>query len=63
MWAFLGVFLGSSLWRCYEYHARPGLFAVQSAPWYLSILVNGLLTAAILLVLLILRRLIKKKLA
>ena len=32
IWAFIGVFLGGSLWRCYEYHARPELFAVQSAP-------------------------------
>lgn len=62
MWAFIGVFLGGSLWRCYEYHARPELFAVQSAPWYLSILLNGLFTAVIVLVLLVLRRLVKRKL-
>ena len=62
MWAFIGVFLGGSLWRCYEYYARPELFAVQSAPWYLSILLNGLFTAVVVLVLLVLRRLVKRKL-
>ena len=62
IWAFIGVFLGGNLWRCYEYHARPELFVVQSAPWYLSILVNGLFTAVIILVLLVLRRLVKRKL-
>ena len=62
LWAFVGVFIGSSLWRCYEYYAYRDLFAVQSAPWYLSIVVNGLFTAVIVLVLLVLRRLVKRKL-
>ena len=62
MWVFIGVFLGGSLWRCYEYCAYPDLFAVQSAPWYLSILLNGLFTAIIVLILLVLRRLVKGKL-
>ena len=48
--------------RCYEYYAYRDLFAVQSAPWYLSIVVNGLFTAVIVLVLLVLRRLVKRKL-
>ena len=37
----VGAFLGSSLYKCYDYCAHPALYAVQSAPWYLSILVNG----------------------
>ena len=58
----IGVFAGSSLYRCWDYAQRPDFYAVNSAPWY-GLLVNGVLTAvaalAILLVLFLLKRKIK----
>lgn len=60
----IGVFAGSSLYRCWDYAQLPELYAMDSAPWYGQLLVNGVLTAvaalAILLVLFLLKR--KKKL-
>ena len=59
----IGVFAGSSLYRCWDYAQRPDFYAVDSAPWYGQLLVNGVLTAvaalAILLVLFLLKRKIK----
>lgn len=59
----IGVFAGSSLYQCWDYAQRPDFYAVNSAPWYGQLLVNGVLTAvaalAILLVLFLLKRKIK----
>ena len=40
----IGVFAGSSLYRCWDYAQRPDFYAVNSAPWYGQLLVNGVLT-------------------
>ena len=59
----VGVFARSSLYRCWDYAQRPDFYAVDSAPWYGQLLVNGVLTAVaaltILLVLFLLKRKIK----
>ena len=38
---FLGVFLGMTTYTCWDYRAHPGLYALQSAPWYLSIQIHA----------------------
>ena len=43
-WCFIGVFLGVSLYTCWDYRAHPGLYALQSAPWYLSIQIHAVFT-------------------
>ncbi|MBQ1946245.1 MAG: hypothetical protein II343_04870 [Clostridia bacterium] len=50
--AFISAFIGHSLYLSIDYHVRPGLYAMNSAPWYTAILVNGILTALIALTLL-----------
>lgn len=59
----IGVFAGSSLYRCWDYAKRPDFYAVNSAPWYGQILLSGTVTAVaaltILLVLFLLKRKIK----
>lgn len=62
LWAFLGTFLGSSLFRWWDYTARPGFYEMQSAPWYLSIQVNAILTAIITILLLTAMYFVKKRL-
>jgi len=57
----IGVFIGSSLYKWLDYKARPGLYAMQSAPWYLSIKLNARFTAAVVIVILIMMRAIRKK--
>ena len=60
LWCVIGVFAGSSIYQVYDYMKRPGLYMMNSAPWYLSIVVNGLMTAAVVVVLLIFMKIIKK---
>ncbi len=57
----LGVFLGSSLYTALDYRAHPGLYAMQSAPWYTGILLSAGVTAALVLVLLVLLAVLKQK--
>ena len=44
---FLGVFLGMTTYTCWDYRAHPGLYALQSAPWYLSIQIHAVLTIVV----------------
>ena len=46
-WCFIGVFLGVSLYTCWDYRAHPGLYALQSAPWYLSIQIHAVFTVVV----------------
>ena len=62
VWCFIGVFIGSSIYRYYDYTTHPALYAWQSAPWYLSIGIWGIFTAVLVAVILIVMVIIKKKL-
>ena len=61
LWSFVGVFVGASLYWCWDYYRRPGLYALTSAPWYLSIQINGILTAAVVLLLLLAMQIVTRK--
>lgn len=61
MGAFVGVFIGYAIYVVWDYNAHPQLYAVQSAPWYTSILVYGVCTLAVLLVCLVVKALIRQK--
>ena len=43
--AFVGSLIGYSVYRMIDYHARPNLYAAQSAPWYTGILLQCAVTA------------------
>ena len=38
-----GVFLGHSIYIYWDYNKHPELYATNSAPWYTSVLIYGLL--------------------
>lgn len=57
----IGVFLGHTIYIYWDYQKRPGLYAIQSAPWYTSILVYGLSAAVIILIAIVIKCVIKKK--
>lgn len=57
----IGVFIGMSLYTCWDYHAHPGLYASQSAPWYLGIQIHAVFTVVICAVLLVVLWGIKRK--
>lgn len=52
---FIGVFIGSGLYRCWHFRKYPDLYIIQSAPWYMGILVQGLFTLVLLAVCLIIK--------
>ena len=56
----IGVFLGSCIYRCLDFKARPDLYAMQSAPWYTRLEVQGLYTAVLAVILLAVMRCIRK---
>ena len=60
-WCVIGAFIGPTLYTCYDYHARPGLYALTSAPWYTSIVMHGILTAIVCAILLATMVVVKKK--
>lgn len=60
VWCVISIFVGSSIYKYYDYTKYPDLYAVTSAPWYLSIEIAGLFTAVIVVILLILMWIIKK---
>ena len=41
MGAFFGVFLGYCLWTAWGHMARPELYAMTSAPWWVGIVLYG----------------------
>ena len=60
--SFFGVFIGHSMYRYFDYKKHPGLYEIQSAPWYTSIQIYGLATFVVIFIAIILKFLIKKKL-
>lgn len=59
--SFLGIFVGHSIYECWNYYAHPDWYARQSAPWYSSILLYGAFTCAVLLIVLVCKWLIRRK--
>ena len=51
----IGFCIGHAAWNFWDYTARPGLYAMQSAPWYTSSLVICGMAAILAALLLILR--------
>ena len=55
MGSFISVFIGSGLYKYWDFQKYPDLYVIQSAPWYTSILINGLLTLVLLAVCMIVK--------
>lgn len=55
MGTFIGVFIGSGLYKYWHFQNHPDLYVIQSAPWYTSILINGLFTLVLLSVCMIVK--------
>lgn len=61
MWLNIGIFIGNVICE-YSYRIHyPNIFAVQSAPWYVTVLPHSILTIAITVIISILMVVIKKK--
>lgn len=61
IWGFIGTFIGSSIYQYIDYKMHRDLYALRSAPWYLGIELQGIFTAVIIIVILVIMAVIKKK--
>lgn len=61
IWSFSGAFLGRSIYTWWDYKTRPGLYAMQSVPWYSGIQVGAVFTAAFVVLFLLLRWTIRRR--
>jgi len=59
--AFTGVFIGHGVYVVWKFKTDPELYAMQSAPWYSSILVYGAFTIVVLLICFGIKAIIKHK--
>lgn len=57
----LGVFIGHGIYVLWDFKTHPGLYAMQSVPWYTSILVYGVSTVVVLLICIAIKAVIKHK--
>lgn len=59
----IGVFLGSCIYRCLDFKARPDLYAMRSALWYRGLELQGLVTVVLAIVLLAAMWLVRKNIS
>lgn len=57
----VGVFIGHGIYVFWDYKTHPGLYAMQSAPWYTSIVVYGIATLIVLVAAIIVKLVLRKK--
>lgn len=58
----IGIFIGYGLYTLWDYQTYPGLYAMQSAPWYTGILFYGIFAVVVLLLSLLLKWILRKSL-
>ncbi len=56
---FVGVFIGHAIYIFWNFKTKPKMYAMQSAPWYTSILVYGTFTLFVLFICIFLKIIIK----
>ena len=60
--SFIGVFIGFGIYKFWHFKTYPNLYAMQSAPWYTELLLDGTLVAVLVVVCIILKLIIWRKL-
>lgn len=60
--SFIGVFIGFGIYKFWHFKIYPNLYAMQSAPWYTELLLDGALVAVLVVVCIILKLIIWRKL-
>lgn len=61
MGSFAGVFIGRGIYVFWDYKVHPDLYAMQPAPWYTSIFINGIFTLILLAVAIVIKLIIRKR--
>ena len=58
---FIGVFLGSSLYKYGDFKANPELYEAMSAPWYSGLLIQGVVVAIVVGIAIIVKIILKQR--
>lgn len=58
----IGVFIGHGIYVYWDYKIHYDLYAMQSAPWYTSILVYGFFTSVVLMAVIMIKTIIRRRL-
>lgn len=59
--SFIGVFIGFGIYKFWHFKTYPNLYAMQSAPWYTELLLDGAMVAVLVVVCIILKLIIWRK--
>ena len=57
----IGAYIGRVLYVVWNFKTRPGLYAMNSAPWYTSIWVDGIFALAAVLICIVTKAIIKNR--
>ena len=57
--SFIGVFIGYGIYATWNFKTNPESYSSQSSPWYINILLFGLVTFIIILLCLLLKIILK----
>ena len=60
--SFIGVFIGFGIYKFWHFKTYPNLYAMQSAPWYTELLLDGAMVVVVVVVCIILKLIIWRKL-
>ena len=60
--SFIGVFIGFGIYKFWHFKTYPNLYAMQPAPWYTELLLDGVLVTVFVIVCITLKLIILKKL-
>ena len=58
--SFIGVFIGYSAYKCWDFYAHPDLYAMQSAPLYTGIWIYGIFVSIVAAICIVLKFMIRK---
>lgn len=61
MGSFIGVFIGSGIWKYWNYKKHPEFYIQNSAPWYTGLILNGIVTLVVVLICMVIIAVIKRK--
>lgn len=57
----VGTFIGHSIYQYWDFKCNPGMYVIQSAPWYTSNVLWGVVAVLVLAVAVMIKAIIRRK--
>lgn len=61
IWSFIGVFIGHSIYKIYDYNKKPEFYLMSSDAWFKSILIYGAVAFAVIVICTSIKIIIRRK--